>query len=213
MVNRKVILVFGANGNLGRYFVGKALAANYKVKAFVRNSASFDLTTEENLEVVEGDATLYKDVEKAVTGADLILSCLGNPKGKEIMYNAHSNVLNAARKQQQIPRCLFISSIGCGGTSWIIKQMLSLIGGKASFDDYESADQLIDQETEVPFLLVRPYALTDKKELGTYHVSKKQNGTFLKPITRADVANFLLHAVSDQQWDGSPGVLIGGAKS
>ena len=35
----------------------------------------------------------------------------------------------------------------------------------------------------------------------------------MKPISRADVAKFMLDAVTDTQWDDSPGVLLGGAKS
>ena len=79
------------------------------------------------------------------------------------MYKSHDNILTAASKQTNIPKCILISSIGCGGTSWIIKQMLTLIGGKASFADYEKADKRIREEKSVPFVLVRPYALTDKE--------------------------------------------------
>ncbi|MDA9018353.1 hypothetical protein N9602_06055 [Saprospiraceae bacterium] len=35
----------------------------------------------------------------------------------------------------------------------------------------------------------------------------------LKSISRSDVAKFILDAVTDSQWDGSPGVLLGGDKS
>jgi len=129
------------------------------------------------------------------------------------MFKSHDNILNAASKQTNTPKCILISSIGCGGTSWIIKQMLMLIGGKASFMDYEKADKRISDEKSVPFVLVRPYTLTDKKGLGKYAVTKKQNGTFLKSISREDVATFMLDAIKDNQWDGSPGVLLGGAKS
>ena len=58
--------------------------------------------------------------------------------------------------------------------------------------------------------MVRPYALTDKEGKGKYFVTKKQNGTFLKSISRADVAKYMLDAITDSQWDGSPGVLLGG---
>ena len=37
-------------------------------------------------------------------------------------------------------------------------------------------------------------------------------GTSIEP-PRADVAKFILDAVTDSQWDGSPGILLGGAKS
>ena len=213
MKNGMTITVFGANGNLGSHFVNQALEAGFKIKAFVRNAASFEHSNNSKVEVIEGNATSLRDVEIAVTNTDVVVSCLGNPKKVQIMHKSHENILTAASKQTNIPKCILISSIGCGGTSWIVKQMLTLIGGKASFADYEKADKCINEEKSVPFVLVRPYALTDKEGKGKYFVTKKQNGTFLKSISRADVAKFILDAVTDSQWDGSPGVLLGEAKS
>jgi len=213
MNNEITITVFGANGNLGSHFVTQALEAGFKIKTFVRSAASYEHSNNSKVKVIEGNATNFGDVEKAVTKTDVVVSCLGNPKKVQIMHKSHDNILTAASKQTNIPKCILISSIGCGGTSWIVKQMLTLIGGKASFADYEKADKRISEEKSVPFVLVRPYALTDKEGKGKYFVTKKQNGTFLKSISRADVAKFILDAVTDSQWDGSPGVLLGGAKS
>ena len=210
MKNKMTITVFGANGNLGSHFVNQALEAGFKIKAFVRNSSTYEYSNNSKVEVIEGNATNIEDIEKAVTKTDVIVSCLGNPKKVQIMYKSHDNILTATSKQTNIPKCILISSIGCRGTSWIIKQILTLIGGKSSFDDYEKADKRISEEKSVPFVLVRPYALTDKEGRGKYYVTKKQNGTFLKSISRADVAKFMLDAVTDDQWDGSPGVLLGG---
>ena len=217
MNNKTIIAIFGANGKIGSHFVEQALDAGYSLKAFVRNSAKSKHAANPNIEVLEGDATNAEDVERAVAGVDVVVSCLGNVKvnGKyvTIMHAAHDNILTAAAKQPKAPRCILISSIGCGGTSWIIKQMLTLLAGKTSFSDYERADKRVREETSVPFLLVRPYALTDKAGKGKYYVTKEQNGTFLKPISRADVAKFILDAVPNPQWDGNPGVLLGGARS
>ena len=210
MKNKMTITVFGANGNLGSHFVNQALKKGFKIKAFVRSSSSYEHSDNSKVEVIEGNATNLEDVEKAVTKSDLVVSSLGNPKKVQIMYKSHDNILTAASKQTKIPKCILISSIGCGGTSWIIKQMLTLIGGKASFADYEKADKRIREEKSVPFVLVRPYALTDKEGKEKYYVTKNQKGTFLKSISRADVAKFMLDAVTDNQWDGSPGVLLGG---
>ena len=210
MNNEITITVFGANGNLGSHFVNQALEARFKIKAFVRSAASYEHSNNSKVEVIEGNATNINDVEKAVTNTDVIVSCLGNPKKSQIMFKSHDNILKVASEQTNIPKCILISSIGCGRTSWIIKQMLILIGGKSSFADYEKADKRISNEKSVPFVLVRPYALTDKEGKGKYFVTKKQNGTFLKSISRADVAKYMLDAVTDSKWDGSPGVLLGG---
>ena len=126
-----------------------------------------------------GDATKPEDVAKVVKGVDEVVSCLGNVKKDGeyilIMEKSHSNILDVAAEQVNIPRCVFISSVGCGGTSWLIKTMLTMIGGKPSFDDYEVADKRIREESKVPHLIVRPYALTDKSGTGKYKIIEKHN--------------------------------------
>jgi hypothetical protein len=56
------------------------------------------------------------------------------------------------------------------------------------------------------------YALTDKPATGGYKIIEKQAATFAKSISRADVATFLVNAVEDRGWDGTPGIQLGGKK-
>ena len=182
------------------------------MRVLVRSKAKFEHAQAAGTEVVVGDATKLEDVTKTLAGADVAVSCLGNVRKVKIMAAAYDNILNVAANQPQLPRCLLITSIGCGGTSWLVKTLLVMIVGKAGFADYEKADKRVREETTVPFVLVRPAALTDKPGSGTYKVLATQNGTFARPIARADVAKFLLDCVADRQWDGAPGVLLGGAK-
>lgn len=79
MNNEKKITVFGANGKLGTHVVNQALEAGYKIKAFVRSPEKYTLSETPNVEVVKGDATNFDDVEKSMKGADIVVSCLGNP--------------------------------------------------------------------------------------------------------------------------------------
>lgn len=102
------ITVFGANGNLGSHFVNQALEAGFKIKAFVRSSASYEHSDNFKVEVIEGNATNRDDVEKAVTNTDVVVSCLGNPKKVQIMYKSHDNILQVAYEQTNIPKCILI---------------------------------------------------------------------------------------------------------
>jgi uncharacterized protein YbjT (DUF2867 family) len=96
----KTVLVFGANGNLGSHFVNQALEAGCKIKAFLYSAKSYEHANNPNVEVVQGDATNYDDVEKAVSGVDIVVSCLGNPPKKiYIMDKAYENILLAASNQ------------------------------------------------------------------------------------------------------------------
>ena len=214
MVKNIKIAVFGATGNLGNHFVIQSLDKDYGLRVLVRNESKFIHREKHNVDVVVGDATKFEDVVKVVKGVDVVVSCLGNVKKDGvsilIMEKSHSNILDVAAEQENIPRCVFISSVGCGGTSWLIKKMIIMIGGKSSFNDYEAADKRIREESTVPRLLVRPYALTDKQGTGEYKVIEKQSATFAKSVSRSDVATFLVNAIEDKTWDGTPGIQLGG---
>lgn len=211
MPNNTTISVFGATGQVGSHFFQKALEQGYRLQVLVRDQNKFSHSDNPNVKVFVGNATNRMNVEEAIQGADVVVSLLGNVGDAKIMYEAHSAILDSARKQTPLPRCLMISSIGFGGTSWFIRQLLRYkFIGKAGCDDYEKADKRVREEKDVPFVLVRPTALTDKYGKGTYKAVKKPTGgTFLKPIPREDVAKFFLDAVKETKWDGNPGVLLG----
>ena len=203
------IALLGATGAVGGHFLNRALAAGHEVRALVRSPAK--LPERPNLSVSKGDATRPDEVLALVAGAEAVVSCVGNPKGHLIMEKTAEAVLAAAAAQAAPPKCLFISSIGCGGSSWLIKQILSMIGGRAGIADYDRADARIARESVVPYVLVRPAALREKPGNGKYRAFTG-DGTFARPITKEDVAEFLLAALTTNTWDGPGGVQLAGAK-
>lgn len=201
---KKTVLVFGANGNVGSHFVNQALEAGYKIKAFVRSPEKYTLSDNPNVEVVKGDATNFEDVEKAMKGIDIVVSCLGNPLKKKIyiMDKSYETIMLAASKQPNPPRYLMISSIGANGSSWFVRFLLQLFNGKEGFTDYERADKLVLEEKEVPFVVIRPAGLTDKQGKGKYRIIDKPTVFFPKFISRSDVAKFFVDCLSDTSFDG-----------
>ncbi len=69
-------VVFGANGRLGKYVVEGLLARGDHVRAFVH--LRDDLPRHGHLEVHRGDVHEITDVAKAVSGVDVVVSCLGS---------------------------------------------------------------------------------------------------------------------------------------
>ena len=203
------IALFGATGAVGGHFLNKALAAGHEVAALVRTPEK--LTEHTNLSALKGDVTSPSDVAKVILGADVVVSCLGNVKGVLIMEKAAEAILQAAAAQPNPPQCLFVSSIGCGGSSWIVLQLLRLINGRAVFADYERADARIAREANVPYVLIRPAALKEKPGNGKYRVLQG-DGTFARPMAKEDVAAFLFDAISSNQWDGQSGFQLAGVK-
>ena len=203
------IALFGATGAVGGHFLKKVLDAGHEVIALVRSPEK--LSEQPNLKLAKGDVTNTSEVQRLIDRADVVVSCLGNVKGVLIMEKAANAILEASAKQSKPKKCLFISSIGCGGTSWVVKKMLQLIGGRTSFADYERADARISSEGEVPYVLVRPAALKEKPGNGKYRVFQ-DDGTFARPIAKEDVAEFLFDAISSNQWDGRGGLQLAGMK-
>lgn len=202
--------LLGATGGVGGHFLKRALEAGHQVHALVRDPSRV-ATDHPHLTTMKGDATNPDDVATLISDLDVVVSCVGNPKGVLIMERTANGVLEAAAKHADPPKCLFVSSIGCGGSSWVIKLVLSLIGGKEGIADYDRADARISGETRVPHVLIRPAALTNKVGTGKYRVFSS-GGTFARPISRADVANFLFDALSTDAWNGRGGFQLAGRK-
>src|SRR5215218_4972005 len=70
------ITVFGATGGVGRHVVTQALDAGHHITAYLRIPAKLDLT-HPNLTVITGELTERDAVQRAVHGADVIISALG----------------------------------------------------------------------------------------------------------------------------------------
>lgn len=203
------IALFGATGAVGGYFLNKALAAGHEVTALVRSPKK--LGDQPNLRVVKGNVKEASDVQSVINQADVVVSCLGNVKGVMIMERAAEAILQAAAAQPNPPKCLFVSSIGCGGSSWVVLQLLRLINGRAGFADYERADARIAREANVPYVLIRPAALKEKPGNEKYRVFQG-DGTFARPMAKEDVAAFLFDVVESDQWDGKGGFQLAGCK-
>jgi uncharacterized protein YbjT (DUF2867 family) len=179
------------------------------VTALVRSPEK--LGDQPNLRAVNGNVTEASDVQSVINQADVVVSCLGNVKGVMIMERAVEAILQAAAAQPNPPKCLFVSSIGCGGSSWVVLQLLRLINGRAGFADYERADARIAREANVPYVLIRPAALKEKPGNGKYRVFQG-DGTFARPMAKEDVAAFLFDAVESDQWDDNGGFQLAGCK-
>jgi hypothetical protein len=201
------ITLLGATGAVGGIYLTLALGAGHQVLALVRDPAKLD--PREGLTVMAGDATQPEDVAAAIANADVVVSCVGGSKGVHIMESTARSVLDAARLLQNPPKSIFISSLGCSGSSWLIKLVSIIIGGRKTFADYDKADILISRENTVPYVLVRPTGFTDNPGTGKYTVFRS-GGTFAKLIPRADVAKFLFDATTTNTWDGPGGVQLGG---
>ena len=105
------LVVFGANGPTGRLVVQQALASDHRVIAVTRKPAEFPFDSP-NLDIVSADVTDPAGVDRALVGADAVISTYGVPYGKaEITVYSHgiANVVQAMTARD-ISRLVCVSS-------------------------------------------------------------------------------------------------------
>ena len=125
------IAVLGATGATGFVFTRMALESGHEVVALVRNPAKLSLSDSKLLTVVVGDALSSNDVTTVVTGADVVVSCLGHVPGGPcpMMSVAFANIMAASAQQDPPPRCVLMTTIGMPVDCYFIyssKQPVSL---------------------------------------------------------------------------------------
>ena len=195
------IIVFGANGRTGQELIKQAVNKGIEVTAFVRNAESIKLQSDK-LNIVVGQATNYEDVKKAIAGHDAVVSCIGGAgiKVSTIITDITNNVVNAMN-EVGIKRIVQVSSAGVHNELTGLIGKLSTMMLKNALKDHEGAYNKL-KSGKVNYTLARPMALTEEAYTGVYRESESGVPKKGRNISRADVADFLLMALQDDNYIG-----------
>lgn len=97
----KKVIIFGANGGIGKHAVKHALDRGYLVTAYLRSPEKLELQ-HENLTIVKGTIDDYKTMLSAVTGQDAVLWCIGIPMKRNYekmeSLEGHQNLIRAMQE-------------------------------------------------------------------------------------------------------------------
>lgn len=192
------IVVFGANGRVGRLVVEHALTSGYRVVAFVHHHHDFPDNT--NLSIVQGDIYKREDVEAALKGADVVISALGSwgtPK-KDVLYTA-MNAIIPAMKELGMSRIISLTGSearATGDALGIIHRvahvMLGFVAGKI-LRDGERHIQLLEQ-SGLDWVVIRsPIMLSSPRR--SYRLDARRPRPWAT-ISRQAVAYAILRQVS-----------------
>ena len=195
------LTIFGATSATGKHLVEQALSAGHEVIAFVRDATKLGIS-HEKLKVISGDALNAAQVEDAVKGSDAVMSTLG-PKGKPMVMAAEStkNIVSAMEKHG-VKRLVVVSVAGISVpkdnrgfnlVSALIKLLL-----KNVFVDRENQIAVM-QSSKLDWVVVRVPRLTDEPAKGSVKAFFGNPSPSMK-VTRADVADFMLKQLTENQW-------------
>src|SRR5215813_8065080 len=165
-----MILITGANGNVGTIVVKKLAEGKRPVRAFVRNRTQAREITLPGVELVEGDFTKPKTFARALDGVEKLF--LLTPS------SAHA-------EQQQ---CNFVDAAKSAKVKRIVK--LSQLGASTSapgrFQRYHGAVEHYILKSKIPYTFLRPNLFM--QGLLNFRQTIPSQGAFYAPVSHARIS-------------------------
>lgn len=200
------ITVFGGTGDTGLLLIQKALAEGHRVTVFARNLAKIPFQ-HDKLSTFQGDLDEPENIDKAVKGADVVISILG-PSGKTkglVISNGLKNIM-AAMKENGVQRLIATSTpsypdskdryqFGFAFGIWMVKTLL-----KDTYQDIVATGTAITSST-LDWTLVRLPMLSNQPASRNLNIGYTGDGKVkLFSLSRAGLADFLLTQLEDKTY-------------
>ena len=191
----KNIIIFGASGRVGQKLIEYALADNFKVTAFVRDTAKVKIN-HTNLEVIKGNVFQLDEVENAVKGKDIVLSALSGRSSKpdySVLSTGMKNIISGMEKFD-------IKRIICVAGAGILED--KEFGLRRNRPNYPEIFRLVSaenwkvfeylQKTTRNWTMVCAPEMPEEKRTGIYRVENNFLPEGGRRISVEDVADFIL---------------------
>ncbi|MFI1034460.1 NAD(P)-dependent oxidoreductase [Streptomyces sp. NPDC020951] len=205
------LTVLGATGPTGRQILEQALGAGHEVTVLVRSLDRLPEAARDRVTVVTGDATRTEDVERALAGSEVVISALGSGNDfKSDIASRAARALVPAAKAADTKRVVVLSALGSGPTATHASTVPRLFGRLLMgtvMADKAVADDLI-KASGLNWTLVRPAVLTNGPHTGSYKAVTVPDRKVGDRVSRADVADFMLRAATDDAWSRRDAILL-----
>jgi len=201
------LTVFGSTGRTGMALIAQALDAGYDVTAYARNPAKVRVIDSDRLEVVEGELGDRPSMERAIAGADAVISVLG-PGGKvsdTALSDGTKNIVDAM-KSVGVDRLVAISTGSVKDAQdrpdFVYGLLVALIklGVRGAYDEIIRMGDVV-RSSELKWTLVR-VGLLDDGELRPIRVGHYGRGEVKLAVSRQSVAKFMLDQSDSEEYVG-----------
>jgi uncharacterized protein len=158
------VVVFGANGRIGAAVVDELLRRNHTVLAVVRKARK-EGSRRDRLLTMKGDATDERQIERAVSGADAVVSAIGPPHGGDpLILSAAARALLSGLRKAGVPR-------------------LVVVGGAGSLEVRPGVQLLDTPEFPAAWL---PLAIAHRDALGVFREDQDLDWTVVSPAAEIE---------------------------
>ncbi len=194
------LAVFGATGGTGRRLITQALAAGFDIRALTRSQAK--LPSGEQITAIEGNVLDSEAVSKTVNNTDAVVCLLGRtPNNPEDVVSRGTENIIEAMDNRPVSRLLVLTSMGLGSSSETVPWYVRIANATVLHNlmaDKARQEELVMQ-SGLDWTIVRPGGLTDTPRTGEY-VHGVDIDVNARPISRADIADFLLETVKSNSY-------------
>ncbi len=199
------LTIFGATGSTGKQIVEQALVAGNNVVAYVRNPSKLNMN-HECLTVMQGELADEESIERAVAGADAVISVLGprgDSKSKPITRGIQ-NIITAMKKHGE-RRLIISSTLSVKDPNDLpdfkAKVLVNLvkITMRAAYEEIISVSETV-RKSGLDWTIVRLTTLNNNPKSGKVRVGYLGRGEVGIRISRADLAEFMLNQVQDTKY-------------
>jgi len=199
------LTIFGATGGTGKQLIKQALAAGNQVVAFVRNPSKLN-TRHEHLTIVQGELVDQTMIERAVSGADAVISVLG-PRGdlkSKPITRGTQNIL-AAMKKQGVRRLIISSTPSASDPNDLPDFKFKVLVTFVKLTMRTAYEEIIDiaetiRMSDSDWTIVRVSMLNNNPRSGKVKVGYLGKGEVGVRISREDMAEFMLKQVQDTKY-------------
>ncbi len=203
------VVVFGANGPTGRLTVERALSAGHAVRAVTRHPDDFPIVAGD-VEVVGGDVFDPEAVDRAVAGADAVISTLGVPfgRGPISVYSVGIDHILGSMDRHGVRRVVAVTSSSMepppdqeGGIFFrrVLQPFVTGWLGRTLYDDMRRMEARLSS-CDLAWTIVRPSGLFHAGAVTSYRVGDGHlPGRF---TAREDLADLLVRELEGRDHIG-----------
>jgi putative NADH-flavin reductase len=202
------LAVFGGTGGVGREVVTQALDAGHHVTAYVRNPSKLDVA-HSNLTVAAGELTDGDAVQRAVHGADAVISALGPSLDRKAtgmpLVDGTRTIVDAMRAEG-VERYIGMATPSLRDPrdkGSLLGRIVPFMGRTFLARAYRELLDMAQLVTDSPlnWTIARFTRPTDGPGTGTVRAGYLGRDRIRASITRSDIARFLLDQTADSHLD------------
>jgi putative NADH-flavin reductase len=201
------LTVFGAAGGVGRQVVTQALGAGHEVRAHVRTADKLSVT-HPDLTVITGELADHEAVQRAVHGADAVISALGPPLDRKAtgmpLVQGTRTIIDAMRAEG-VKRHIGMATPSLrdpNDTASLLGWLVPFMGRtflSRAYHELLDMSELVT-ESELDWTIARFTRPTHGARTGTIRAGYLGRDRIRASITRADIAAFLLDQTTDTRF-------------